>query len=109
MLANDTDCALCNPQQRAQPPLAGCRWETGGGFNHLSTLAVDNLLWSLDITATRKCVMIMTTAKAKAREPKGKTAGTVMAEKLRAQANGISDAEREKLLQEGLAMIYGGC
>jgi len=31
-----------------------------------------------------------------------------MAEKLRAEANGISDSEREELLKEGLAMIYGG-
>ena len=53
--------------------------------------------------------MIMTTAKARAKEPKGKTVGTVMAEKLRAQANGLSHSEREELLKEGLAMIYGGC
>jgi hypothetical protein len=50
----------------------------------------------------------MTTAKARAKEPKRKTVGTVMAEKLRAEANGISDSEREELLQEGLAMIYRG-
>jgi hypothetical protein len=31
-----------------------------------------------------------------------------MAEKLRAQANGLSNSEREELLKEGLAMIYGG-
>ena len=31
-----------------------------------------------------------------------------MAEKLRAEANGISDSEREELLNEGMAMIYGG-
>jgi len=53
--------------------------------------------------------MIMTTAKAHAKEPKGKTVGTVMAEKLRAEANGMSDSEREELLKEGLAMIYGEC
>ena len=53
--------------------------------------------------------MIMITAKARAKEPKRKTVGTVMAEKLRAQANGISGAEREELLKEGMAMIYGGC
>ena len=52
--------------------------------------------------------MIMTTAKAQAKEPKRKTVGTVMAEKLRAEANGISSSEREELLKEGLAMIYGG-
>lgn len=49
----------------------------------------------------------MTTAKARAKEPKRKTVGTVMAEKLRAEANGISDSERDELLKEGLAMIYG--
>ena len=53
--------------------------------------------------------MIMTTAKAQAKEPKRKTVGTVMAEKLRAEANGISDSERDELLKEGLAMVYGGC
>ena len=53
--------------------------------------------------------MIMTTAKAQAKEPKRKTAGTVMAERLRTEANGISNSEREELLKEGLAMIYGGC
>jgi hypothetical protein len=52
--------------------------------------------------------MIMTTAKTQAKEPKRKTVGTVMAEKLRAEANGISNSEREELLKEGLAMIYGG-
>ena len=31
-----------------------------------------------------------------------------MAEKLRAEANGMSDAEREELLNEGMAVIYGG-
>ena len=50
----------------------------------------------------------MTTAKARAKEPKGKSAGTIMAEKLRAEANGLSHSEREELLKEGLAMIYGG-
>jgi hypothetical protein len=50
----------------------------------------------------------MTTAKARAKEPKRNTVGTVMAEKLRAEANGISDSEREELVKEGLAMIYGG-
>jgi hypothetical protein len=50
----------------------------------------------------------MTTAKAQTKEPKKKTVGTVMAEKLRAEANGISDSEREVLLKEGLRMIYGG-
>jgi hypothetical protein len=51
---------------------------------------------------------MMTTAKAQTKEPKRKTAGTVMAEKLRAEANGISNSEREELLKEGLATIYGG-
>ena len=51
----------------------------------------------------------MKTAKTQAKEPKHKTAGTVMAEKLRAEANGISDSEREELLKEGMGMIYGGC
>jgi len=46
---------------------------------------------------------------AAAKEPSGKSVGTVMAEKARAQANRLSDTEREKLLREGLAMIYGGC
>jgi hypothetical protein len=46
--------------------------------------------------------------KARVKEPKAKTAGTVMAEKLRAEANGLSQSEREELLREGLAMIYGG-
>ena len=64
---------------------------------------------SLDVTVTRKYEMIMATAKAKAKEPKRKTVGTLMAEKLRAEANGISDSERDELLKEGLAMIYGGC
>jgi hypothetical protein len=50
----------------------------------------------------------MKTAKAQAKEPKRKTAGTVMAEKLRAEANRISHSERQELLREGLAMIYGG-
>jgi len=50
----------------------------------------------------------MTNAKAQSKEPKRKTAGTVMAEKLRAEANGISNSEREELLKEGLATIYGG-
>ena len=50
----------------------------------------------------------MTTAKTQAKEPKRKTVGTVMAEKLREEANGISHSEREGLLKEGLAMIYGG-
>jgi hypothetical protein len=31
-----------------------------------------------------------------------------MAEKLRAEANGISNSEREELLNDGMAMIYGG-
>jgi hypothetical protein len=53
--------------------------------------------------------MIMTTAKTQAKEPKRKTPGTVMAEKLRAEVNGISNSEREELLKEGLATIYGGC
>jgi hypothetical protein len=44
-----------------------------------------------------------------AKEPQGKSVGTVMAEKARARANRCSDTEREKLLREGLAMIYGGC
>ena len=43
-----------------------------------------------------------------AKEPSGKSVGTVMAEKARARANRLSDTEREKLLREGLAMIYGG-
>jgi hypothetical protein len=50
----------------------------------------------------------MRTAKIQAKEPKAKTAGTIMAEKLRAESNDLSPAEREKLLREGLAMIYGG-
>jgi hypothetical protein len=50
----------------------------------------------------------MTTTKARAKEPKVKSAGTIMAERLRAEANGISHSEREVLLKEGLAMIYGG-
>jgi hypothetical protein len=50
----------------------------------------------------------MTTAKSRAKEPKAKTPGTIMAEKLRAESNGLSHAEREELLREGLAMIYGG-
>jgi hypothetical protein len=70
---------------------------------------VDSLFRSLDIIVTWKREMIMATAKAQAKEPKRKTVGTVMAEKLRAEANGISDSEREELLKEGLAMIYGGC
>lgn len=53
--------------------------------------------------------MIMTTGRPRAKEPKRKTPGTVMAEKLRAEANGISGSEREQLLKEGLAMIYEGC
>jgi hypothetical protein len=53
--------------------------------------------------------MSTTTSKAQVKEPKRKTVGTVMAEKLRAEANGISNSEREELLKEGLAMIYGGC
>jgi hypothetical protein len=52
---------------------------------------------------------IMTTTKVPAREPKRKTVGTVMAAKLRAEANGISGSERDELLKEGLATIYGGC
>jgi len=44
---------------------------------------------------------------AAAKEPQCKSVGTVMAEKVRARANRLSDAEREKLLREGLAMIYG--
>jgi hypothetical protein len=52
--------------------------------------------------------MIMATAKSQAKEPKRKTVGTVMAAKLRAEANGISGSEREELLKDGLAMIYGG-
>ena len=51
----------------------------------------------------------MKTAKAQPKEPKSKTIGTVMAEKIRAEANGISNSEREELLKEGLAMIYEGC
>ncbi len=47
-------------------------------------------------------------AKSQAKEPKRKTPGTVMAEKLRGEANSISASEREELLKEGLAMIYGG-
>jgi hypothetical protein len=50
----------------------------------------------------------MRTAKARAKEPKAKTPGTIMAEKLRAESNGLCPAEREELLREGLAMIYGG-
>src|SRR5665213_4442820 len=41
---------------------------------------------------------IMTTAKPRAKEPKAKTPGTIMAEKLRAESNGLSHAEREELL-----------
>ena len=47
--------------------------------------------------------------KTEAKEPEGKTAGTIIAEKLRAEANGISHSEREEFLKEGLARIYGGC
>jgi hypothetical protein len=70
---------------------------------------VDNLFESLDITTKRPSEKIMKNAKAQVKEPKGKTVGTIMAEKIRAEANGISNSEREKLLKEGLAMIYGGC
>jgi hypothetical protein len=53
--------------------------------------------------------MIMTPAKAQSKGPERKTAGAVMAAKLRAEANGISDSERDELLKDGMAMIYGGC
>lgn len=47
-------------------------------------------------------------SKTRAKEPKAKSPGTLMAEKLRKEANGLSDSEREQLLNEGMAMIYGG-
>jgi hypothetical protein len=34
--------------------------------------------------------------------------GTLIAEKARERANGFSDAKRQALLEQGLAMIYGG-
>ncbi len=79
------------------------------GHYREAEMDVDNLFPSLDVTTTRKHEIIMATTKAQAKEPKRKTAGTVMAEKLRAEANGISDSERDELLKEGLAMVYGGC
>jgi len=47
-------------------------------------------------------------SKTSAKEPKKKTAGTIMAEKLRAEVNRLSNSERAELLKQSLAMIYKG-
>ena len=41
-------------------------------------------------------------------EQQKKTKGTVIAEEIRKQANFLSDAEREKLLDEARALMHGG-
>ncbi len=37
-----------------------------------------------------------------------KSAGTIIAEAARARLNGISDQKRHDLMEEGMAIIYGG-
>jgi hypothetical protein len=41
-------------------------------------------------------------------EPQKKTKGTVIAEEIRQKANSLSDAEREKLLEEARHLMHGG-
>lgn len=39
--------------------------------------------------------------------PETKSLGTQIAEKVRAKANGYSDEKRERLIDRGMALIYG--
>ena len=52
-----------------------------------------------------KTVSIPKTTPAKPKE--AETPGTVIAEKLRARANMLSDAERSALLEDALRIVYG--
>jgi hypothetical protein len=52
------------------------------------------------------CWVVMSNEKPTTTEPKSK--GVKIAEKARAKANGFSDAKRGELLDQGLAIIYGG-